>query len=238
MGDDPRYKRLVIKLSGESLTGRGKFGIDGDILADLGRQMKRLHDAGVEIGLVVGGGNIFRGFKASQGGMNRVTGDHMGMLATVINSLAFQDTLEKLEVNCRVMSAVRMDDVVEPYTRRRAMHHLRKRRLIIMAGGTGNPYFTTDTAAALRAAEIGAGMILKGTRVDGVFSADPEIDNKAVFYQDVSYIDVLAKQLKVMDAASIALCRDNNIPITVFNIHKEGNLYRAGMGERVGTLVH
>ena len=238
MGDNPLYKRIVIKLSGESLTGRGKFGIDSDILAGLCRQMRQIHHAGVEIGLVIGGGNIFRGFTASQGGMDRVTGDHMGMLATVINSLAFQDTLEKLDVDCRVMSAVRMDDVAEPYIRRRAMHHLKKGRLIILAAGTGNPYFTTDTAASLRAVEIGARIILKGTRVDGVFSADPEVDKKAVFYPDVSYIEVLSKELKVMDAASIALCKDNKIPIMVFNIHKEGNLYRAGMGECVGTLVH
>lgn len=237
-GDTPRYKRILIKLSGESLTGADRYGIDPDTVHGLCLQMKRLHDAGVEIGLVVGGGNIFRGFKASQGGMDRVTGDNMGMLGTVINALAFQDQLEKLGLPTRVMSAVRMDTFAEPYIRRRAVRHLEKGRLIILASGTGNPFFTTDTAAALRAVEIGAQLIVKGTRVDGVYSADPEVDKTAVLYSEISYIEVLTKELHVMDASSIALCKENNIPILVFNLSGEDNLYRAGLGQKVGTLVH
>ncbi len=237
MGDGPLYKRVLIKLSGESLTGLGKYGIDPDTVSRLGAQIKRLHDDGVEVGLVIGGGNIFRGLKASQAGMDRVTADNMGMMATVINSLALQDHLEKIGVPTRVMTAVRMDTFAEKYNRRRAIRHFEKGRLIIMAAGTGNPYFTTDTAAALRAAEINAEIILKGTRVDGVYSADPEKDEKAVFYKEVSYSDVLARDLKVMDATSIALCRENKIPILVFNLSGKDNLYRAGRGEQVGTLV-
>lgn len=238
MGDDPLYKRILIKLSGESLTGPGTYGIDPDILMNLCRQIKQIHDVGVQIGLVVGGGNIFRGLKASKSGMDRVTADNMGMLATVINSLAFQDTLEQLNLHTRVMSAIEINTVAEPYIRRRAVRHLEKGRVIVLAGGTGNPFFTTDTAAALRAVEIGAAIILKGTRVDGVFSADPEIDPSAELYSEVSYFDVLAKDLKVMDATSIAMCRENSIPIRVFNLNGEHNLYRAGVGEKVGTLVH
>lgn len=238
MGDDPLYKRILVKLSGESLTGPGSYGIDPDTVARLCAQMKRLHQDGVEIGLVIGGGNIFRGLKASQAGMDRVTADNMGMMATVINALALQDHLEKIGVPTRVMTAVRMDTFAEKYNRRRALRHFEKGRLLIMAAGTGNPYFTTDTAAALRAAEIGAEIIMKATRVDGVFSADPEKDKEAVFYKEVSYSDVLARNLKVMDATSIALCRENNIPILVFNLNGEDNLYRAGRGEQVGTLVH
>jgi uridylate kinase len=238
MGDTPRYKRILIKLSGESLTGPGTYGIDPATVAGLVQQMHRLYQAGVEMGLVIGGGNIFRGLKASQAGMDRVTGDHMGMMATVINSLAFQDQLEKTGVHTRVMSAVRMDTFCEKFIRRRAVRHLEKGRVVILAAGTGNPFFTTDTAAALRASEIGAQVILKGTRVDGVFSADPEKDSAATFIPEVSYLEVLSKELKVMDATSIALCKDNEIPIRVFNLNGEDNLYRAGMGEEVGTLVH
>jgi uridylate kinase len=238
MGDDPLYKRILIKLSGESLTGPGKYGIDPDTINRLCLQIKRLHDDGIEIGLVIGGGNIFRGLKASKGGMDRVTGDNMGMLATVINSLALQDYLERLGVVTRAMTAVRMDTFAEKYNRRRAVRHLEKGRVLILAAGTGNPFFTTDTAAALRAVEIGAGLIIKGTRVDGVYSADPEVEKDATLFTEVSYMDVLTKELKVMDAASIALCKENNIPILVFNLNGEDNLYRAGRGEQVGTLVH
>lgn len=238
MGDKPRYKRILIKLSGEWMMGSGNFGIDPEAVAVICSQIKRLFDSRVEIGVVIGGGNIFRGLQASKSGMDRVTADYMGMLATVINSLALQDQLEKLDIPTRVMTAVPMDTIAEKYIRRRAIRHLEKGRVIIMAAGTGNPFFTTDTAAALRAVEIGASMILKGTRVDGVYSADPELDENAVLYSDISYLDVLSRELKVMDAASIALCKDNNIPIRVFNLNVVDNLYRAGMGEELGTLVH
>ncbi len=238
MGDTPLYKRILIKLSGESLTGPGTYGIDPDTLIGLCEQVKRLYEAKVEIGLVIGGGNIFRGLKASQSGVDRVTADTMGMLATVINALAFQDKLEQMGMNTRVLSAVRIDTYVEPYIRRRAVRHLEKGRIVILAAGTGNPFFTTDTAAALRAVEIGAEIILKGTRVDGVYSADPEVDAEAELFTDVSYYDVLAKDLRVMDGTSIALCKENSIPIRVFNLGSEDNLYRAGIGAQVGTLVH
>lgn len=238
MGDKPRYKRILIKLSGEWMMGSGNFGIDSEAVAVICSQIKRLFDSRVELGIVIGGGNIFRGLQASKSGMDRVTADYMGMLATVINSLALQDQLEKLDVPTRVMTAVRMDTIAEKYIRRRAIRHLEKGRVIIMAAGTGNPFFTTDTAAALRAVEIGATMILKGTRVDGVYSSDPEQDENAVFYPEISYLDVLSRELKVMDAASIALCKDNNIPIRIFNLNVADNLYRAGMGEELGTLVH
>jgi len=238
MGDAPLYKRILIKLSGESLTGPDTYGIDPDTLVGLCEQVKRVQEAGVEIGLVIGGGNIFRGLKASQSGVDRVTADTMGMLATVVNALAFQDKLEQMGLDTRVLSAVRIDTYVEPYIRRRAVRHLEKGRIVILAAGTGNPFFTTDTAAALRAVEIGADVILKGTRVDGVYSADPEEDAGAEFYSEVSYLDVLAKDLRVMDGTAIALCRENNIPIRVFNLGSEDNLYRAGVGEQVGTLVH
>lgn len=238
MGDQPRYKRIMIKLSGECLMGQDNYGLDPEAVERICRQMKRLKEAGVEVGIVVGGGNIFRGLKASRSGMDRVNADYMGMLATVINSLALQDRLEKLGVHTRVMSAVRMDDFAEKYIRRRAVRHLEKGRVVILAAGTGNPFFTTDTAAALRAVEIGCQLILKGTRVDGVYSADPEIDKDASFYSEISYHEVLTRELNVMDASSIALCRENNIPIRVFNLNVEDNLYRAGMGEKLGTLVH
>ncbi len=238
MGDGPRYKRILVKLSGESLTGPDRYGIDPEILAGFCHQLQRIHQAGVQIGLVVGGGNIFRGLKASQSGMDRVTADNMGMLATVINSLAFQDALEQLGLHTRVLSAIEINMVAEPYIRRRAVRHLEKGRIIVLAAGTGNPFFTTDTAAALRAVEIGAEIILKATRVDGVYSADPEVDADAELFSEVTYFDVLAKELKVMDATSIAMCRENSIPIRVFNLNGENNLYRAGVGEAVGTLVH
>lgn len=238
MGETPLYKRILIKLSGECLMGSQDYGIDPDAVKKVSQQIKDIHKAGVEIGIVVGGGNIFRGLKASRSGMDRVTGDYMGMLATVINALSLQDQLEQLGSFTRVMSAVRMDDFAEKYIRRRAVRHLEKGRIIIMAAGTGNPFFTTDTAAALRAVETEAEVILKGTRVDGVYSADPEIDKDASFISDLTFLEVLTRELHVMDSASIALCKDNNIPIRVFNMNVEGNLYRAGMGEKLGTLVH
>lgn len=238
MGDRPRYKRILLKLSGEVLMGGRPYGIDPETVERLCSQLKRLHKTGLEIGLVVGGGNIFRGMKAAKSGMDRVTADNMGMLATVINSLSLQDRLEKLGVPTRVMSAVRMDTFAERYIRRRAVRHLEKGRLIILAAGTGNPFFTTDTAASLRAIEIGAEVILKGTKVDGVFSADPVTNKEAVFHHELSYHDVITRELAVMDTSSIALCKENNLPIVVFNVNVEDNLYRACMGEQVGTLVH
>lgn len=238
MGETPLYKRVLIKLSGECLMGSQDSGIDPDAVNAVCIQIKKLHEASIEIGIVVGGGNIFRGLKASKSGMDRVTADYMGMLATAINSLSLQDQLEKMGVFTRVMSAVRMDDFAEKYIRRRAVRHLEKGRIIILASGTGNPFFTTDTAAALRAVEIGAQMILKGTRVDGVYSADPEKDKDASFIAELSFLEVLTRELNVMDATSIALCKDNNIPVRVFNMNVEGNLFRAGMGEELGTLVH
>lgn len=238
MGEQPRYKRILLKLSGESLTGPGQYGIDPDTVAFISRQIKKVHEAGVEIGVVIGGGNIFRGLNASQNGMDRVTGDHMGMLATILNSLALKDQLNAIGVSARVMSALRMDTVTEFYIRNKAVSHLEHGRVVIMAGGTGNPYFTTDTAAALRAAEIGAEVVMKGTRVDGIYSANPEEDATATLYAEISYLDVLTRNLKAMDATSIALCRENKVPILVFNMTVEDNLYRAGMGENMGTLVH
>lgn len=238
MGGNPRYKRILLKLSGESLMGPGTYGIDPDTVAFIGRQIKQLHEAGVQIGIVVGGGNIFRGLKASLNGMDRVSADHMGMMATIMNSLALKDHLNRFGVSARVMSAIRMDTIAEFYIRNRAISHMEKGSVVILAGGTGNPYFTTDTAAALRAVEIGAEVVMKATRVDGVFSDDPEKNPQAEFYREISHLDVLTRNLKVMDATSIALCRENNIPILVFNLTREGNLYRAGMGDEIGTLVH
>ncbi len=238
MGETPRYSRILIKLSGEWLMGSQPGGIDPAAVDILCAQIKRLHDHHIQIGIVIGGGNIFRGLRAQEAGMDRVTGDYMGMLATVINSLALQDHLERQEIHTRVMSAVRMDTFCEKYIRRRAIRHLEKGRVIILAAGTGNPFFTTDTAAALRAVEIGAQVILKGTKVDGVYSADPKIDSTATFFSEVTYMDVLSRELKVMDASSVALCKENNIPIRVFNLSEMDNLYRAGMGESIGTLVH
>jgi uridylate kinase len=237
MEGGPRYKRILIKLSGESLMGASQYGIDPDKVADICREIIRLRESGVEIGLVVGGGNIFRGLRASQAGMNRVTADHMGMLATVINALSLQDQFELLDIPVRVLSAVGMDKFAEKYTTHRAIDHLEKGRIVIFAAGTGSPIFTTDTAASLRAIEIGAEIVIKATRVDGVYSADPEKDDSATFYPELSYQDVLTDDLKVMDATSIALCKENNIPILVFNLNVENNLYRAGMGEQVGTIV-
>lgn len=230
--------RILVKLSGECLMGSERYGIEPEEVKRVCLQIKRLHEAGVEIGIVVGGGNIFRGLKASQLGMDRVTADNMGMLATVINALALQDQLEKNGLKTRVMSAVVIETFAEKYIRRRAIRHLEKGRVVILAAGTGNPFFTTDTAAALRAVEIGAQIILKGTKVDGVYSDDPKTNPKAVFYDEISYVDVLTKELKVMDASAVSLCKDNNIPIRVFNLYVEDNLYRAGIGESVGTLVH
>jgi uridylate kinase len=233
----PAYRRILFKISGEILAGEQGFGLDGTRLNELAAELKDVHSLGVEIGLVVGGGNIFRGLTASGAGMDRVAADHMGMLATVINSLALQDCLEQHGLFTRVMSAIKMEEVAEPYIRRRAVRHLEKGRVVIMAAGTGNPYFTTDTAAALRAVEIGADAILKGTKVDGVYSGDPATDPGAELYSRLSYMDVLSRGLRVMDSTAVSLCMENGLPIVVFNLNRRNNLRRLVLGEPVGTVV-
>lgn len=231
------FNRILLKISGESFLGEKKFGVDSVAVESIADQIKEVRDLGCQIGIVVGGGNIFRGLSASKKGMERASADYMGMLATVINALALQDSLEKMGVFTRVMSAIHMEAVAEPYIRRRAVRHLEKGRVIIMAAGTGNPYFTTDTAAALRAVEIGADVILKGTKVNGIYDGDPMLDTKATMFDSLSYIDVLSKSLKVMDATAISLCMDNSLPIIVFNLNQIGNLKKIVLGEKVGTLV-
>ncbi|MEZ5066146.1 MAG: UMP kinase [bacterium] len=232
-----RYGRVLLKLSGEVLAGDKGFGIDPPVLSTVADQIREIVALGVQVGIVIGGGNIFRGLAASRLGMDRVNGDYMGMLATVINSLAMQDVLEKLEVPTRVMTAINVQEVAEPYIRRRAIRHLEKGRVVILAAGTGNPFFTTDTAASLRASEIGAEVILKATKVDGVYTADPEKDSSAELLKTVSYRDVLTRGLKVMDATAISLCMENDIPILVFKMGDRENLKKALLGEAVGTLV-
>src|SRR5471030_1750127 len=232
------YKRILLKLSGEALAGAATFGIDADRVKALAREVADVTAAGVQIGVVVGGGNIFRGVAAAAMNMDRVTADHMGMLATVINSLAFSDALEQMGMATRVMSAIEMHQVAEPYIRRRAIRHLEKGRIVIFAAGTSNPYFSTDTAATLRALEIKADVIAKWTRVDGVYDMDPLKFAEAVKYPEVTYLEVLSKGLGVMDATSIAMCRDNKLPILVFNLNVTGNIMRMSMGEPVGTVIH
>ncbi|GFO55470.1 uridylate kinase [Geomonas sp. Red276] len=234
---EPYYKRVLLKLSGEALGGEQGYGIDPLTITAIAREVKAVVEAGVELCLVIGGGNIFRGLAASSKGMDRASADYMGMLATMINSLAMQDALEKIGVDTRVQSAIGMAEVAEPYIRRRAIRHLEKGRVVIFGAGTGNPYFTTDTAASLRAMEIGADVILKGTKVDGVYSADPKKDPSATKYQSLSYLEVLRKGLQVMDATAISLCMDNNLPIIVFDLTTEGNVLRVVSGAPIGTLV-
>jgi uridylate kinase len=233
-----QYKRILLKLSGEALAGGAAFGIDAARVKELAAEVAAVAATGVQIGLVVGGGNIFRGVKAAAQNMDRVTADHMGMLATVINSLSLQDALEQIGVHTRVMSAIEMHQVAEPYIRRRALRHLEKGRVCVFAGGTSNPYFSTDTAATLRALEIRAEVIAKATRVDGVYDKDPLRFPDAVMYREISYLEVLSKSLAVMDATSIAMCRDNQLPILVFNLNTSGNIMRMSMGEPIGTLIH
>jgi uridylate kinase len=233
-----RYRRVLLKISGEALAGPRGYGIDLEVVRGFAKQLKEVHDLGCELALVIGGGNIYRGVPGSVQGVERAAGDYMGMLATVINALAFQDALEKLGVHTRVMSAIEMQQVAEPYIRRRATRHLEKQRVVIFAGGTGNPYFTTDTAAGLRAMEIGAEVIFKATKVDGVFDADPLVNASAKQYGELTYIEVLNRNLKVMDATAISLCMDNHLPILVFNLLQPGNIQRAVLGEQLGTLVH
>jgi uridylate kinase len=234
---DPAYKRILLKLSGEALMGEKQYGIDPAVTAQIARDVKDIQQLGVETAIVIGGGNIFRGLAASSRGMDRASGDYMGMLATVINALALQDALEQNGVVTRVMSAIEMRAVAEPFIRRRAIRHLEKGRAVIFAAGTGNPYFTTDTAAALRAMEIRASVIMKATKVDGIYSADPMKDPTATRYDTISYLEVLEKRLQVMDATAISLCMDNQLPILVFNLRTPGNLRRAVLGESIGSVV-
>jgi uridylate kinase len=234
----PQYERILLKLSGEVLAGGASFGIGTERVTSLAAEIAEVARAGVQIGLVVGGGNFFRGVAAAAKNMDRVSADQMGMLATVINALALQDALEKAGTPTRVMTAIAMPQVAEPYIRRRAIRHLEKGRIVIFAAGTSNPYFSTDTAATLRALEIHAQLIAKATRVDGVYDKDPMRFPDAVRYPDVSYLEVLAKSLGVMDASAVAMCRDNQLPILVFNLNTYGNILRVAMGESIGTLIH
>jgi uridylate kinase len=226
-----------LKLSGESLMGNQSFGIDSDVLEQISGEVQKVTDLGVEVGLVIGGGNIYRGLSASKQGIDRVTGDQMGMLATVINSLAIQNSLEKRGINTRVQSAIMMEEISEPFILRRAVRHLEKKRVVIFSAGTGSPYFTTDTAAALRAIEIKADVIIKGTRVDGVYDSDPEKNKKAVMLKKLSFQDVLEQDLRVMDLTAITLCQENNLPIKVYNMNEKDNLLKLVNGEDIGTLI-
>ena len=233
-----RYQRILLKLSGEALMGNQQYGIDPDRLKEYAEEIKAVVDKGVEVAIVIGGGNIFRGLSGSSKGVDRVQGDHMGMLATVINALALQSSLENEGIETRVQTAIKIDEVAEPFIRRRAMRHLDKGRVVIFGGGTGNPYFTTDSAAVLRAIEIKADVILKGTRVDGIYSADPEKDQNATRYNEITFEDVLRKGLKVMDTTAFTLSQENELPIVVFDMNKEGNLMKVVTGEDVGTVVN
>lgn len=236
-GQRPAFRRILLKLSGEALAGNERFGINAAVIQRIAREVREVHELGVEVAIVLGGGNIFRGVAASAEGMDRANADYMGMIATVMNSLALQDALEKEGCYTRVMSSIGMQQVAEPYIRRRAIRHMDKRRLVIFAGGTGNPYFSTDTAAALRAMEIHAEVILKATKVDGVYDADPTRNADAVKFHELTYMDVLKRNLRVMDSTAISLCMENNLPIIVFNLNEHGNIKRVVMGEPVGTWV-
>jgi uridylate kinase len=237
MPAENKYKRILLKLSGEALLGEANYGIDPKVLSRLARETQEVQRAGIEVGVVIGGGNIFRGEGLAAAGMDRVTGDHMGMLATVMNALAMQDALEQLGARVRVMSAIKINEVCEDFIRRRAIRHLEKGRIAIFAAGTGNPFFTTDSAAALRAIEIGADLLLKATKVDGVYSADPKKDSTAERFERLTYDQVIERKLAVMDTAAIALCRDHKIPLRIYDMSREGNLMRILRGEPIGTLV-
>ncbi|MGZ3931270.1 MAG: UMP kinase [Bacteroidia bacterium] len=232
-----KYKRVLLKLSGEALMGKKGFGIDQDRLMEYAKEIKAAYNAGCQIAIVIGGGNIFRGIQAEKGGMDRVHGDYMGMLATVINSMAIQSALEGLGVQTRLQSAIKMEQICEPFIRRKAVRHLEKGRVVIFGAGTGNPYFTTDTAATLRAIEIEANVILKGTRVDGIYTADPEKDSSAKKYDTIKFEEVYEKGLEVMDMTAFTLCKENNLPVIVFDMNKSGNLAKLLNGDKVGTLV-
>lgn len=234
---DLKYKRILLKLSGEALLGKQNFGVDSEVVEHISDEIASIRETGIEIGIVIGGGNIYRGLSAAQQGVDRVTGDQMGMLATVINSLAIQNALEIRNIYTRVQSAIKMDEIAEPFIRRRAIRHLEKKRVVIFAAGTGSPYFTTDTAAALRAIEIKADVIIKGTKVDGVYDADPEKNPDAKMFDTLNYNDVLEKDLRVMDLTAITLCKENDLPIQVFNMNKKGNLAKLISGEKIGTII-
>ncbi|MBL1320826.1 MAG: UMP kinase [Methylophaga sp.] len=233
----PVYKRVLLKLSGEALMGKADFGIDPEVIVRFAKEIAELSAQGVELGVVIGGGNIFRGAGLAASGMERVSADHMGMLATVMNALALQDALEQQGAFCRVMSAIQINEVCEDYLRRRAIRHLEKGRVVIFAAGTGNPFFTTDSAASLRAVEIGAELLLKGTQVDGVYNADPKKDPTAVRYTDLSYDEAINKRLGVMDTTAVVMCQEQNMPLRIFDVHKQGNLTKIIYGEEIGTLV-
>jgi len=232
-----KYKRILLKLSGEALMGEKNYGIDIDRVAQYAREIKNVHNEGVEIAIVIGGGNIYRGLSAEKSGMDRVQADYMGMLATVINSMALQDALEKVELKTRLLTAIKMEQICEPFIRRRAVRHLEKGRVVIFGAGTGNPYFTTDTAASLRAIEINADVVLKGTRVDGIYTADPLKDATATRFEELSFQDIYDRGLSVMDMTAFTLCHENNLPIIVFDMNKEGNFLKLVQGETIGTLV-
>jgi len=232
-----KYKRILLKLSGESLMGEKQYGIDNERVKQYAKEIKTVHDQGLEIAIVIGGGNIFRGLSAEKSGMDRAQADYMGMLATVINSMALQDALEKVGIKTRLLTAIKMEQICEPFIRRRAVRHLEKGRIVIFGAGTGNPYFTTDSAAALRAIEIKADVVLKGTRVDGIYTADPEKDASATRYTNLSFKEVYAKSLNVMDMTAFTLCEENELPIIVFDMNKAGNLSKVTDGEQIGTLV-
>ena len=237
MANGPAFKRILLKLSGEALQGDLGYGIDPGTCRRIAGEVAEVHKLGIEVAVVVGGGNIFRGLAASATGFDRTTGDYMGMLATILNGMALQDALERAGVPTRVQTAIEIKELAEPFIRRRAVRHLEQGRVVLFVGGTGNPFFTTDTAAALRASEIGAEVLLKATRVDGVYSADPEKDAAAELYTELAYVDVIREKLRVMDSTAITLCMDNAIPIVVFNLNVEGNLKRLVMGERIGTII-
>ena len=233
-----KYKRVLLKLSGEALAGEQGYGIDTDVLEVIANEIKQMKDAGIEVSIVVGGGNIFRGVKGATKGMDRASADYMGMLATVLNCIALQDALERKQVYTRVQSAIEMRAIAEPYIRRKAIRHLEKGRVVIFAAGVGSPYFTTDTTAALRAMEMNCHVLIKGTSVDGIYTADPKLDKSATRFEQLSYMDVLQKGLKVMDTTAISLCMDNKLPIIVFNLREKGAMLKVVQGENLGTLVH
>ncbi len=238
MDNKLKYKRILLKLSGESLMGEKGFGIDHKVLEFFADEVKKVHDIDVQLGVVIGGGNIYRGLSANDQGIDRVTGDQMGMLATMINSLALQNAIENKGIQTRLMSAIKMEEIAEPYIRRRAIRHLEKGRVVILGAGTGHPYFSTDTAASLRAVEIEADVIVKGTRVDGVFNADPEKNPDAIKYENISYLDILKKNLRVMDLTAVSLCQENDLPMIVFNMNVPDNLVKLAQGEPVGTTIN
>ena len=233
-----KYNRILLKLSGEALMGNQKYGIDSDVLSSYAKDIKSIVDKERQIAIVIGGGNIYRGIQSEKSGFDRVQGDHMGMLATIINGMALQSALESLNIETRLQTAIRMEQIAEPYIRRRAIRHLEKNRVVIFGGGTGNPYFTTDTAAALRAVEIEADTILKGTRVDGVYSADPEKDKNATKFETITFDEAYNLDLKIMDLTAFTLCKENKLPINVFNMNTKGNLLKVCEGEKVGTLIN